>query len=170
MWKEVVMAKCKSVFWHLPRGTTESKNIIEGNQSSGQGLSIGSPQYETNASYWPVTYSLNWGLNLWFHVADILMYLAQTLPVEDVCRVLPPGGDNLYHSYVQICQQVGHANHIKALIMATGQQLLTTLNLWAAYQGNKSIPQTHHYSDWMWWGSTRGRAETLSLPLHPHWL
>jgi hypothetical protein len=87
------------------------------------------PEYETNANYSTVTYNLNGGLNLWFHVADILTYLAQTLPVENVCRVLPPGGDNLYHSYVQICQQVGHANHIRALIMATGQQLLTTLNL-----------------------------------------
>ncbi|XP_021913117.1 Hermansky-Pudlak syndrome 3 protein isoform X3 [Zootermopsis nevadensis] len=60
---------------------------------------------------------------------DVMTYLAQTLPVEDVCRVLPPGGDDLYRSYVQICQQAGHANHIRALIMATGQQLLTTLNL-----------------------------------------
>ncbi|XP_023724080.1 Hermansky-Pudlak syndrome 3 protein isoform X2 [Cryptotermes secundus] len=60
---------------------------------------------------------------------DILTYLAQTLSLEEMCRVLPPGWDKLYHGYVQICQQVGHANHIRALIMATGQQLLGTLNL-----------------------------------------
>jgi hypothetical protein len=64
-----------------------------------------------------------------FHVADILTYLAQTLTLEEMYRVLPPGWDDLYHGYVQICQQVGHANHIKALIMATGQQLLATLHL-----------------------------------------
>lgn len=60
---------------------------------------------------------------------DILTHLAQTLSLEEMCRVLPPGWDNLYHGYVQVCQQVGHANHIRALIMATGQQLLATLNL-----------------------------------------
>jgi hypothetical protein len=65
----------------------------------------------------------------WFHVADILTHLAQTLSLEEMCRVLPPGWDNLYHGYIQVCQQVGHANHIRALIMATGQQLLATLNL-----------------------------------------
>ncbi|XP_069678464.1 BLOC-2 complex member HPS3 isoform X2 [Periplaneta americana] len=60
---------------------------------------------------------------------DILTHLAQTLSLEELCRVLPPGGENMYRSYLQICQQVGHANHIRALIMATGQQLLSTLNL-----------------------------------------
>lgn len=60
---------------------------------------------------------------------DILTYLSQTLSLEEICRVLPPGGENMYGNYVQICQQVGHANHIRALLMATGQQLLATLNL-----------------------------------------
>jgi hypothetical protein len=72
------------------------------------------------------------GLSVWFCVTDILTYLSQTLSLEEICRVLPPGGENMYNNYVQICQQVGHANHIRALIMATGQQLLATLNLWPA--------------------------------------
>lgn len=71
-------------------------------------------------------------LNVWFCVTDVFTYLSQTLSLEEMCRVLPPGGENMYHNYVQICQQVGHANHIRALIMATGQQLLATLNLWPA--------------------------------------
>jgi hypothetical protein len=60
---------------------------------------------------------------------DVFTYLSQTLSLEEMCRVLPPGDENMYHNYVQICKQVGHANHIRALIMATGQQLLATLNL-----------------------------------------
>jgi len=72
-------------------------------------------------------------LNVRLCVADVFTYLSQTLSLEEMCRVLPPGGENMYHNYVQNCQQVGHANHIRALIMATGQQLLATLNLWPAY-------------------------------------
>ncbi|XP_063220161.1 BLOC-2 complex member HPS3 [Bacillus rossius redtenbacheri] len=62
---------------------------------------------------------------------DVLMYLAQNIPLDDFCHILPSGGssDESYQSYIRTCQQVGHANHIQALIMATGQQLLTTLNL-----------------------------------------
>lgn len=34
-----------------------------------------------------------------------------------------------YEPYILICKQTAHANHIKRLIVATGQKLLTTLNL-----------------------------------------
>jgi len=71
-------------------------------------------------------------VKVWFCVTDVFTHLSQTLSLEEMCRVLPPGGENMYRNYVQICRQVGHANHIRALIMATGQQLLATLNLWPA--------------------------------------
>lgn len=34
-----------------------------------------------------------------------------------------------YEPYILMCKQTAHANHIKRLITATGQKLLTTLNL-----------------------------------------
>lgn len=34
-----------------------------------------------------------------------------------------------FEPYILICKQTAHANHIKRLIVATGQKLLTTLNL-----------------------------------------
>jgi hypothetical protein len=68
-------------------------------------------------------------VKVFFCVTDVFTHLSQTLSLDEMCRVLPPGGENMYRNYVQICQQVGHANHIRALIMATGQQLLATLNL-----------------------------------------
>lgn len=87
-----------------------------------------------NRLYWVLSLQKLQDVELYilFFVTDTFTYLSQTLSLEEMCRVLPPGGEDIYHNYIQICQQVGHANHIRALIMATGQQLLATLNLWPA--------------------------------------
>lgn len=60
---------------------------------------------------------------------DCLSHLSSSLPLEEFCRVLPPGTECSYQPFIRVCQQISHANHILALIMATGQQLLSTLNL-----------------------------------------
>ncbi|KAK7788466.1 hypothetical protein R5R35_014523 [Gryllus longicercus] len=60
---------------------------------------------------------------------DCLSHLSTTLPLEEFCKVLPPGTESSYQQFIRVCQQVSHANHILTLIMATGQQLLSTLHL-----------------------------------------
>lgn len=60
---------------------------------------------------------------------ECLAHLSTTLALEDFCRVLPPGSESSYQHFVRMCQQVSHANQILSLIMATGQQLLSTLHL-----------------------------------------
>ncbi|XP_066997400.2 BLOC-2 complex member HPS3 isoform X2 [Anabrus simplex] len=60
---------------------------------------------------------------------ECLAYLSAQLSLEEFCRILPPGSEVLYQHFVCMCQQVSHANHILSLIIATGQQLLSTLQL-----------------------------------------
>ncbi|XP_046420236.1 Hermansky-Pudlak syndrome 3 protein [Neodiprion fabricii] len=60
---------------------------------------------------------------------DTLTYLAQTLPLDELCRVLPKEDEAAYKRYTDACRRAGHADHVKSLIVATGHQLLATLNL-----------------------------------------
>ncbi|XP_071445245.1 BLOC-2 complex member HPS3 [Hetaerina americana] len=65
---------------------------------------------------------------------DALSHLAHTMTLEEFVKVLPPGGGKgevatYVAHYLRCCQQVQHANHIRSLIIATGNQLLSTLNL-----------------------------------------
>jgi len=53
--------------------------------------------------------------------------------VEDLCSVLPEEnstniGNDEYQTYVITCQKINQANQIKSMVMATGQQLLASLN------------------------------------------
>jgi len=53
--------------------------------------------------------------------------------VEDLCSVLPSEsskniGHDEYQTYVITCQKINQANQIKSMVMATGQQLLASLN------------------------------------------
>ncbi|XP_012261497.2 uncharacterized protein LOC105689218 [Athalia rosae] len=60
---------------------------------------------------------------------ETLTYLAQTLPLDELCRVLPKEDEAAYRRYTDACRRAGHADHVKSLIVATGHQLLATLNL-----------------------------------------
>lgn len=65
---------------------------------------------------------------------DALSHLAHTLNLEEFVKVLPPGGGKgevatYVAHYLRSCQQIQHANHIRSLIIATGNQLLSTLHL-----------------------------------------
>lgn len=64
---------------------------------------------------------------------DILEYLSHNMCVEDLCNVLPSeSSSNIdhdeYQTYVITCQKINQANQIKSMVMATGQQLLASLN------------------------------------------
>jgi len=53
--------------------------------------------------------------------------------VEEFCSVLPAedtsnGVHNEYQTYIITCQKINQANQIKSMVMATGQQLLASLN------------------------------------------
>jgi len=66
-------------------------------------------------------------------IIDILDYLSHNMSVEDLCGILPVDNltntdQNEYQMYVIICQKINQANQIKSMVMATGQQLLTSLN------------------------------------------
>ncbi|XP_039279049.1 Hermansky-Pudlak syndrome 3 protein homolog isoform X2 [Nilaparvata lugens] len=59
---------------------------------------------------------------------DVLTYLSEN---GRLCSILPSevAGEEAYSEYVLQCQQVRHADHIRCMIMATGEHLLATLNL-----------------------------------------
>ncbi|XP_026822959.1 uncharacterized protein LOC113560996 [Rhopalosiphum maidis] len=64
---------------------------------------------------------------------DMLEYLSHNMCVEDLCSVLPEDsstdiGHDEYQTYVITCQKINQANQIKSMVMATGQQLLASLN------------------------------------------
>lgn len=64
---------------------------------------------------------------------DILEYLSHNMCVEELCSVLPEGTSakiehDEYQIYVITCQKINQANQIKSMVMATGQQLLASLN------------------------------------------
>lgn len=64
----------------------------------------------------------------------MLEYLAHSMSVEDFCSVLPVEESSKtisqceYQQYVITCQKINQANQIKSMVMATGQQLLASLN------------------------------------------
>lgn len=60
---------------------------------------------------------------------EILSHLANCMTVEQLSDILPPGSSGTYQHYLLRCQQIGQADHLRSLIMATGHQLLTTLQL-----------------------------------------
>lgn len=64
---------------------------------------------------------------------DMLEYLSHNMCVEDLCSILPAeNSPNIsqdeYQTYVITCQKINQANQIKSMVMATGQQLLASLN------------------------------------------
>lgn len=64
---------------------------------------------------------------------DMLEYLSHNMCVEDLCNILPEEsstniGHDEYQTYVITCQKINQANQIKSMVMATGQQLLASLN------------------------------------------
>lgn len=60
---------------------------------------------------------------------EILNYLPHTLPMKSLHRVLPRDDMATFQRCTEMCNQIMHADHVKSLIMETGQQLLTTLKL-----------------------------------------
>lgn len=60
---------------------------------------------------------------------ETLTYLAQTLPLKGLRRILPKDDRVTFQKYIEICGQIVHADHVKSLIIKTGHQLLSTLNL-----------------------------------------
>lgn len=60
---------------------------------------------------------------------EILSHLANCMTVEQLSDILPAGSSGTYQHYLLRCQQIGQADHLRSLIMATGHQLLTTLQL-----------------------------------------
>lgn len=64
---------------------------------------------------------------------DLLDYLSHHMCVEDLCSILPTecssiNGHEEYQTYVITCQKINQANQIRSMVMATGQQLLGSLN------------------------------------------
>ncbi|XP_024937970.1 uncharacterized protein LOC112493944 [Cephus cinctus] len=60
---------------------------------------------------------------------EILTYLAENMPLTVLRLILPKECQIAYQRYIGICSPIVHANHVKSLIIKTGQQLLCTLNL-----------------------------------------
>lgn len=70
--------------------------------------------------------------------SDVLTHVATTMRLEELLQVFPQQMDDEddvlneiqnYEPYLIMCKETMHANQIKKLISATGQQLLCTLNL-----------------------------------------
>ncbi|KYN42158.1 Hermansky-Pudlak syndrome 3 protein like protein [Trachymyrmex septentrionalis] len=60
---------------------------------------------------------------------EILNYLPHALPMKSLHRILPRDDMAAFQRCTEMCNQIMHADHVKSLIMETGQQLLTTLKL-----------------------------------------
>ena len=60
---------------------------------------------------------------------EILNHLPHTLSLESLHRVVPKDDVIAFQKCTEMCTQIMHAEHVKSLIMETGQQLLTTLKL-----------------------------------------
>ncbi|XP_014476426.1 PREDICTED: uncharacterized protein LOC106745380 [Dinoponera quadriceps] len=60
---------------------------------------------------------------------EILNYLPHVLSMKSLHRVLPRDDMVAFQRCTEMCSQIMHADHVKSLIMETGQQLLTTLKL-----------------------------------------
>ncbi|XP_050591427.1 BLOC-2 complex member HPS3 [Bombus affinis] len=59
----------------------------------------------------------------------ILNYLPHTLSLKSLHRVLPKDDVITFQKCSEMCNQIMHAEHVKSLIIETGQQLLSTLKL-----------------------------------------
>ncbi|CAH0391907.1 unnamed protein product [Bemisia tabaci] len=55
---------------------------------------------------------------------DILEHLASNLSMEEFCRILPPDFDSTFHEFIVRCQNICHANAVRALIITTSRNLL----------------------------------------------
>ncbi|EZA50439.1 hypothetical protein DMN91_009906 [Ooceraea biroi] len=60
---------------------------------------------------------------------EIFNYLPHALPMKSLHRILPRDDMAMFQRCTEMCNQIMHADHVKSLIMETGQQLLTTLKL-----------------------------------------
>ncbi|XP_012059658.1 PREDICTED: Hermansky-Pudlak syndrome 3 protein [Atta cephalotes] len=60
---------------------------------------------------------------------EILNYLPHALSMKSLHRILPRDDMATFQRCTEMCNQIMHADHVKSLIMETGQQLLTTLKL-----------------------------------------
>ncbi|XP_058797325.1 BLOC-2 complex member HPS3 [Phymastichus coffea] len=60
---------------------------------------------------------------------DTLKYAAEILPLKSLHYILPKDDDETFQRYIDVCGQIVHAEHVKSLLMETGRQLLSTLNL-----------------------------------------
>ncbi|XP_076242373.1 BLOC-2 complex member HPS3 [Calliopsis andreniformis] len=60
---------------------------------------------------------------------EILNYLPHTLSLESLHRIVPKDDVIAFQKCTEMCTQIMHAEHVKSLIMETGQQLLSTLKL-----------------------------------------
>jgi len=74
---------------------------------------------------------------------EVLQWLAETLPLEEFLRILPPHGtcggsasgrnDNTstddFQAYIKMCRRNQQAADIRDLIVTTGKKLLATLSL-----------------------------------------
>ncbi|XP_054001968.1 uncharacterized protein LOC128888833 [Hylaeus anthracinus] len=60
---------------------------------------------------------------------EILNYLPHVLSLDSLRCVLPKDDIIAFQKCTEMCTQIMHAEHVKSLIMETGQQLLTTLKL-----------------------------------------
>lgn len=66
---------------------------------------------------------------LYSEFIEILNYLPHALPMKSLHRILPRDDMAAFQRCTEMCNQIMHADHVKSLIMETGQQLLTTLKL-----------------------------------------
>ncbi|XP_066603290.1 BLOC-2 complex member HPS3 [Prorops nasuta] len=60
---------------------------------------------------------------------EILAYLPRALSLKSLHRILSKEDKAVFQKCTEVCTQIMHADHVKSLIMETGQQLLTTLKL-----------------------------------------
>ncbi|KZC15171.1 PREDICTED: uncharacterized protein LOC107193140 [Dufourea novaeangliae] len=60
---------------------------------------------------------------------EILNYLPHTLSLDGLHRVVPKDDIIAFQKCTEMCTQIMHAEHVKSLMMETGQQLLSTLKL-----------------------------------------
>ncbi|XP_012533223.1 Hermansky-Pudlak syndrome 3 protein homolog [Monomorium pharaonis] len=92
---------------------TEWKNLIELTQDK---IATSTAQQELQLLYTQI-------------MKEILNYLPHALPMKSLHRILPRDDMAAFQRCTEMCNQIMHADHVKSLIMETGQQLLTTLKL-----------------------------------------
>ena len=60
---------------------------------------------------------------------EILTHMAKTLPLQSLHNILPKDDRESYEYYMQIHSQIMRADRIKSVMMKTGNQFLSKLNL-----------------------------------------